>query len=170
MLLLLAVGACVGQRRGTADTVATGTGSSSAFARLAPLFILLIVYGGFALRSSLNIGHRHVLPMYPPLFILAGAAGLLFRRTPPAITTSTKCFLIRSFVLASLLANAAEALWIWPDYLAYFNVVAGGPRHGYRWLVDSSLVLARSSSGIVGADFVRDFRYGLLFLASSRRG
>ena len=38
-----------------------------------------------------------------------------------------------------LAANAAEAIWIWPDYLAYFNVIAGGPRQGYRWLVDSSI-------------------------------
>ena len=28
---------------------------------------------------------------------------------------------------------------IWPHYLAYFNELAGGPRNGYRSLVDSNL-------------------------------
>jgi hypothetical protein len=34
---------------------------------------------------------------------------------------------------------AAESLWRWPNYLAYFNQVVGGPSKAYRHLVDSSL-------------------------------
>ncbi|MDY7041820.1 MAG: hypothetical protein SVX38_13265, partial [Chloroflexota bacterium] len=33
----------------------------------------------------------------------------------------------------------ASALFIYPDYLAYFNELAGGPANSYRWLVDSNL-------------------------------
>jgi hypothetical protein len=42
-------------------------------------------------------------------------------------------------VLVSIGLFAAESLWRWPNYLAYFNQLAGGPSHGYRHLVDSSL-------------------------------
>jgi hypothetical protein len=31
------------------------------------------------------------------------------------------------------------SLRTWPDYLAYFNEIAGGPRNGYHWLGDSNL-------------------------------
>ena len=40
-----------------------------------PLLALVYVYWAFALTSSLNIGHRHLLPTYPALCILAGGAG-----------------------------------------------------------------------------------------------
>jgi hypothetical protein len=42
-------------------------------------------------------------------------------------------------VAGSLGLLAAESLLQWPNYLAYFNPLAGGTRHAYRHLVDSSL-------------------------------
>ena len=46
----------------------------------------------------------------------------------------------------SMALVAALALWyvganafIFPNYLAYFNELIGGPRNGYLWLVDSNL-------------------------------
>ena len=47
--------------------------------QLAPLLILFCVFWTFALTSHFNIGHRHVLATYPPMFIFAGAAGWWFR-------------------------------------------------------------------------------------------
>src|SRR5438876_5097185 len=35
-----------------------------------------------------------------------------------------------------------------PDYLAYFNEIAGGPRAGYRHLVDSSLDWGQDLPGL----------------------
>ena len=40
---------------------------------------------------------------------------------------------------ALLLSLCIESVRIWPDYLVYFNAIAGGPASGYRHLVDSSL-------------------------------
>jgi 4-amino-4-deoxy-L-arabinose transferase-like glycosyltransferase len=123
----------------------------------APLLVLLVVYWAFALGSNINIGHRHILPSYPALFILAGAAGLWFQSPPSRIAKQTLSqpaentapgtaamrarglLVARALVTATLVFNVVDAIWIWPDYLAYFNQLAGGPRHGYRWLVDSSL-------------------------------
>jgi hypothetical protein len=97
--------------------------------RVTPLLVLFIVYWAFSLASHLNIGHRHILPVYPPLFI---AAGLIARpgagwrwRAPLALLLA--------------LGLAVSSFGIRPTYLAYFNCLAGGPDQGYQHLVDSSL-------------------------------
>jgi hypothetical protein len=98
--------------------------------RTAPLWVLIAVYGVAALRTNLNIGVRHLLPLYPPLFILAGAAGAWFRRA------SWKA----AVLLAVLLTwQAWECVRICPDYLSYFNQLAGGPARGYLHLADSNV-------------------------------
>ncbi|MEE8170899.1 MAG: glycosyltransferase family 39 protein, partial [Phycisphaerae bacterium] len=104
-----------------------------------PIWILLGVYGFLAFRSTLNIGHRHLLSLYPGLCILAGAAAAWrhasrkpLRLIPPA--------------LAVLMA--AASLSIYPHYLAYFNWLAGGPRNGYKHLVDSSLDWGQDLKGL----------------------
>jgi 4-amino-4-deoxy-L-arabinose transferase-like glycosyltransferase len=96
--------------------------------RLAPLLALLTIYGVIAVRGQLNIGHRHILPLYPVLFILVGVAiAHLAGRT-------------RVIVAGGLMASQlAAAVAIFPSYIAYFNAFAGGPANGWRLLVDSSL-------------------------------
>jgi hypothetical protein len=95
---------------------------------LAPLLVFAAVYGGVSLTSHLNIGQRHILPLYPVLFILAGAlAGPAMRSWRRLVAPG----------LAVLAVGAALA--VRPDYLAYFNPLVGGPAQGWRHLVDSSL-------------------------------
>lgn len=97
---------------------------------LLPLGILIVVYGGAAVASHLNIGHRHILPIYPALFVLAGGA---------ATWLQARHRRMRSVVLAGLALYAVESTLSWPNYLAYFNGLSGGPRQAWRHLVDSSL-------------------------------
>ena len=96
--------------------------------RLTPLLVLIAVYGGFALTSHLNIGVRHLLPIYPALYLLAGGVALAFHRRwlVPAVA-----------VLA--LWHVAASLGIRPHYLSYFNPLLGGPAQAHRYFVDSSL-------------------------------
>jgi hypothetical protein len=83
------------------------------------------------LPSRINIGLRHVLPMYPFLAITAGV-GLAslgrFRRAAPAGIVGA-ALLLGWHLVASIRAH--------PDYLAYFNELAG--EHPERILVDSDL-------------------------------
>lgn len=123
-LALLAVGLRRAGPPGVANT------SDPMWYRTAPLWMLALVYIVAAVGGNLNIGHRHLLPIYPVVFILCGAAGglLTIRRVSARVA-----------VLAVAICYVAASLWAWPHYLAYFNQLAGGPRHGYRHLVDSSL-------------------------------
>lgn len=106
---------------------------------LTPLLALLLVYWLSAVMSSFNIGHRHLLPTYPPLFILAGslAAVPLWRSRA-----------WRGGVIALLGLHAAASTSVWPNYLAYFNVIGGGPAEGFRHLVDSSLDWGQGLPGL----------------------
>jgi hypothetical protein len=104
---------------------------------LAPLLTLFAVYWAASLASHLNIGHRHILPIYPVLFIIAG--GLLRARAPRWL----------ALVAAALVAGeAAESAAVRPNYLAYFNAFAGGPANGWRHLVDSSLDWGQNLPGV----------------------
>ena len=104
--------------------------------RLAPLLALALVYGGVALTSKLNIGHRHLLPLYPALFIVAG---LLAARCPwRPLAAATALIALQAFAVAG----------IYPHHLAYFNALAGGPERAWRLLVDSSLDWGQDLAGL----------------------
>ncbi|MFH0981996.1 MAG: hypothetical protein V2A79_10695 [Planctomycetota bacterium] len=105
----------------------------------APLWALFVTYWVFAIRSNLNIGHRHLLPTFPPLFVLCGAAAGWLR-------APTRW--LRPLVPGLLGLLAIASLMIWPDYLAYFNTIAGGPANGYRHLVQSSLDWGQDLPGL----------------------
>ena len=96
----------------------------------APLIVLVVVYWTFALTTQINIGHRHLLPLYAPMLILAGGAAGLLRGASRAG---------RVLVIVLIGWFTVESLWIRPNYLAYFNAIAGGPANGYRHLVDSNV-------------------------------
>jgi hypothetical protein len=118
-----------------------GRGAASLFYQTAPLWILIGVYGAAAMISHLNIGHRHLAPIYPPLFILAGGAiGWLSAPSQRGkVIARRKRFDRGSVVLVFLGVAVLEGLAAFPHYLAYFSPLAGGSRQGYRHLVDSSL-------------------------------
>jgi hypothetical protein len=106
---------------------------------VAPLVVLFVVYWLFSLTSHLNIGHRHILPTYPVLFIFLGGLA-----APGVFPRLWRFILPGIFVLGQLAANLRTA----PDYIAFFNSLAGGPAHGYRLLVDSSLDWGQDLPGL----------------------
>ena len=79
---------------------------------------------GVAMTSHLNIGVRHVLPIYAPLAIAAAYAVISLRRLR----------VFSAALIAWLLIGVAFAH---PDYLPWFNFAAG--RHPEKILNDSNL-------------------------------
>ncbi len=117
------------------------SGFAGVAARLRPLTPLIALFGVYwltSLTSNLNIGHRHIMPTYPVLFIAAGWLGrwLDFRRPPLAVA-----------ILAAALLHAGESLRARPHYLAYFNPLIGAD-NGWRHLVDSSLDWGQDLPGL----------------------
>jgi hypothetical protein len=106
-------------------------------ARLA-LTLLPVLYFAVSLTSGINIGYRHLLPILPFLFVgnveLPARLPHLWRRP-----TLGRVIPAAAVTGLAVLAYAAVTLNLFPWHLAYFNVLAGGPDGGYRYLVDSNL-------------------------------
>jgi 4-amino-4-deoxy-L-arabinose transferase-like glycosyltransferase len=101
-------------------------------ARLARRWPVLIVppavYFLLSLTSHLNLGIRHLLPVYPFLFVLLGAGLFELRR--------------RALVAALALATTVQiAEWAatYPYFLPFFNSLSGGSGEGWKYLADSNL-------------------------------
>lgn len=115
---------------GTAAVLTGGVSRRRWLYRAAPLLAIFAVYWAVALQTKLNIGHRHILPTYPTVFVLAGAAARWLRRWPGRLWGTA--------LVIAVAAHAGDSLAARPFYLAYFQPLAGGQRQGWRHLVDSS--------------------------------
>jgi len=86
-------------------------------------------YFVFAIFSHIDIGDRHILPMYPfVLLFVAGGWAQLARRS----------HLILALVVLAVALNAADGLRYAPDYLSYFTPFIS-PHRSYELLSDSNL-------------------------------
>lgn len=129
----------VAEKRGEAAASPQFCRRSNIYA-LTPLFVLFAIYAAVAIRQGVNIGHRHILPLYPVMFVLAGASAMLL--------ASAWRKSIGVIVAVLLIAHGANSLNVRPDYLAYFSPLVGGPSHGYQRLVDSSLDWGQDLPGL----------------------
>ncbi|HSV14693.1 MAG TPA: hypothetical protein VLI90_10555 [Tepidisphaeraceae bacterium] len=89
------------------------------------------IYMISAMRGHLNIGIRHMLPVYPLAFIAIGCAAAWTVRRWGRRAVIVLC------VFGVLLVG--ETLAAFPDYIPFFNLAAGGERGGFHLLGDSNL-------------------------------
>ncbi|MGA3098893.1 MAG: glycosyltransferase family 39 protein [Bryobacteraceae bacterium] len=89
-----------------------------------PLF-----YFVFSMTSAINIGMRHILLVYPFLYVASAAALARLGARRAA----------RYAMVALGALQMAECASIAPDYLAFFNTLSGGPAKGPEYLVDSNI-------------------------------
>jgi len=100
----------------------------------------VVIFFSLAVWSKINIGTRHILPIYPFLFVwIGGAVGKLW---------SGKNRVGKCCVLALGLWLVGSGIQVYPDYLAFFNEIIGGPRNGYKVLVDSNLDWGQDLKGL----------------------
>lgn len=103
---------------------------------LLPAVPVVLILAAFTLSGNLkNIGLRYILPVYPFLCLIAAS---MVRVRPD-----------RRWVVAALVVcQAAVGLWIYPDYLTFFNLLVGGPSHGHEVLLDSNLDWGQDLKGL----------------------
>jgi Flp pilus assembly protein TadD len=97
------------------------------FLQLAIPWLAASMYLLFAMAGRINIGVRHLLPMYALLAV--GTASQFSFRTWWVQLCAWLC--TGWLLLATCRAH--------PYFIEYFNEIAGGPSNGYQWLVDSNL-------------------------------
>ncbi|MCC6934186.1 MAG: glycosyltransferase family 39 protein [Candidatus Yanofskybacteria bacterium] len=98
----------------------------------------LAIYWTVSIRSTLNIGVRHLLPIYPfAILLVSGRIAVLLEWLK---AHDARRWRITSLVIALILGwYSFEAIRVWPSSLSYFNQIAGGPSGGYRFVADSNL-------------------------------
>jgi 4-amino-4-deoxy-L-arabinose transferase-like glycosyltransferase len=102
------------------------------------------------MKSTLDLGARYVLPLYVPLALAAAIAA-----------TSARNRIARAVVAALVVAQIAVSIAAHPDYVAYFNALAG--RTPSRWLIDSNLEWGQDARRL--ADTCRTLRVDRLKLS-----
>ena len=95
------------------------------------LFLLLpaFLFFGVSMTSGLNIGVRHILPVYP-FFIVIAAGACYWAR---------KYQIVKYILIALLVFHAVAAIRTAPKYLAFANDFWGGTNNTYRLLADSNV-------------------------------
>jgi len=96
------------------------------------LWLPVAIYTAGSMSRRIDIGNRHLLPIYPFLFVAAG-------RGAAALCSAAGGRIGRVAVAVLAAWYALGTARVHPHYLAYFNEFAGGPSGGYRYLVDSNL-------------------------------
>lgn len=123
------------------------------------LLIPFAVFYGMALRGSINLGIRYLLPVFPFIFVfvsdiankvdlsslsfvIPASAGIQSKKENRNIdsgnirTTNT----VLSAIFALLLVwYGIGSLNTYPHYLAYFNESIGGPKNGAKYITDSNI-------------------------------
>lgn len=106
------------------------------------LIVPVIFYFLISVRGSLNIGVRHLLPIYPFIFIYVSKIAPGIQQLALNSVKFAKKWLFMSvyFLFAFLCVwYLWTSLSVYPHYVSYFNEAVGGPKNGHKYLVDSSL-------------------------------
>lgn len=89
----------------------------------------LLLFLNFSLVPHRQLGLRYLLPLWPFMILVLGLLvdGLWTRPVP-----------VRWGAGVFLIWYAVSSLSVYPNYLTYFNLLAGGSRDGWKWLADSN--------------------------------
>ncbi|MFQ6049679.1 MAG: ArnT family glycosyltransferase [Candidatus Paceibacterales bacterium] len=99
------------------------------------MLVFLAIYWITSISGKLNIGVRHVLPVFPFTYVLV-SLGLSNGIKQIKILKFKKIIIFLSIVLIGwyILSSVGS----YPYYLSYFNEIAGGTDNGYQYVVNSN--------------------------------
>ncbi len=123
------------------------------------LLLFFVIYWFLSITSNLNIGVRHVLPIFPILYILIGgqitqwlkinfgpklekikinSQGVI--KSIRLITSDYLKATLKYLLIISLLAwYGWSVIGSYPHFLTYFNELVGGAENGHHYVTDSNL-------------------------------
>ncbi len=103
--------------------------------------VIAIAPLGYLLQSMtahINLGVRYVMPVMPFAFVIAGAIAARLLRFEWG----------RVVVVIAISWSIAIAFWSFPNYIPYYNEIAGGPEHGAWVATDSNYDWGQDLKGL----------------------
>jgi len=89
--------------------------------------IFILVYAVVSIRSPLNIGIRHLMPILPFIYVLSvETMRLRFGKAAKPIMAVSLAWLAVGTIIST------------PYYISYFNEIGGGVWNGYKYVTDSN--------------------------------
>ncbi len=93
------------------------------YIQVLPMIFIFVLF----MLNKMTAGLRHILPIYPFLFVFCSKIAKLKNKW-------------LGFAIAILIAHyILSSLFIFPHYFSYFNEIAGGASNGYMHLVGANL-------------------------------
>lgn len=96
------------------------------------MLTFIIIYWAVSIKGNLNIGVRHLLPVFPFTFLLVSGTIVKWLKKPWVK-------LRYAILIIFILWQAFSVVSVYPHFLAYFNELVGGPSQGHKYVVDSNL-------------------------------
>lgn len=96
------------------------------------LFIAVVFYLAMSMTGNINIGIRHIAPIFPPLFLITGAFADRMLKSKRA---SRAAALALVFLFGWMIF---ETVRVYPDYLSFTNQLSFG-KPGWQLLSDSNV-------------------------------
>ncbi|PIN80792.1 hypothetical protein COV16_00275, partial [Candidatus Woesearchaeota archaeon CG10_big_fil_rev_8_21_14_0_10_34_8] len=104
------------------------------------LFLLIpaVLYFIAFIPSKYNIGHRHILPIYPFLFVFMSSIISVDLESLGDKFARYKKYakIVLLFLIALLIMGT---VFSYPYFIPYFNELVGGSENGHKYLLDSNL-------------------------------
>jgi 4-amino-4-deoxy-L-arabinose transferase-like glycosyltransferase len=109
--------------------VAMATRKLTAWREILFLTVPAAIHFAVATFSTINIGLRHILPVYVFLIVLVAGAAWAF------ISSDLRWAWVVGLLLVAQAVTSAQSF---PSYIAYANEAWGGPSNTYKYLSDSN--------------------------------
>ena len=100
------------------------------------LLLFVLYYAYLSITGNLNLGIRHLFPMFPVIFVVIAKETLDFIKKNPIGVKRTAYIGTLGVLLAWY---ACSNFSIYPNYIAYFNEIVGGPANAYKYVSDSNV-------------------------------
>lgn len=101
----------------------------------ASMFLFIVLYSYISITGNLNIGLRHLFPIFPLAYILTAKVIFEFIKRRQEKRSQSLLYLSVSILVLILVAQNLAA---YPNYMSYFNEAVGGPKNGYKFVTDSN--------------------------------
>jgi hypothetical protein len=99
------------------------------------MLLFIFLYSLISITGRLNIGLRHLFPLFPFIYILLAKKITEFIKKEHRREIKIFFSIIFCSFLAWLILETAMAF---PNYVSYFNQLVGGPKNGYHYVTDSN--------------------------------